>query len=198
LTYDEESHTVTVTYNAWEAAGYSLTGVVSVMFKDAQRVSGTVAYVNLIDFSIADQRVKGEATITYRGATESGNDRYSYTLLDGAQIHETGSSHSVLISCRIAGGDYERVAGGETWALTDDDIWKYSGTMTGRLGKDQKLAYTNTVLTSYMGEDGSFLFSTYCPIAARGIAQIKVAGRPDILFGCNCSDIEYITVTHIK
>ena len=209
FTYNEETNSVSIEYNAWVSTSFPnllLIGNIYVTFeKNVYRNNGAVANVRLNGFSINGQMVAGESKITSQKGEKSEYDYYSYVLLKGAAIHEKGNSMPVLISGESRDGRYIRTAGVATLAQEDDDVWTYSGTMEGRLGKDQSLTYTNSVLSSitYTDEDGekqdgTVRFTADCNFAKKGIAQIKIPGRPDITYQYSCSGVDYVTVTHVK
>ena len=198
-TYNASTNDVTINYNAWVANNLLLAGTLRVNFPiDSYRSDGKVAKVFLTNFSINGQDIKGEPSFKYK---KSEKDQYIYDFIDGA-IHELGVSMPVLISGRIDSGQYERIEGGETLSQ-DDDVWAYSGTMTGMLHDDPKLTYTNKVLTTFVDENGEngiihFTMNSSCKTAKKGVAQITIPGRrPDIIYGYFCSRVDFITVEHI-
>ena len=203
LTYDENTDMVTVEYNAWVSANLLLVGNIYVKFeKDVYRtVNNATATVTLGDFSINGQMVTGGSKITYQKVENSETDRYNYALLNGVAIYEQGNSMPILISATMNNGRYERIEGYET-LTQDDDIWTFSGTMTGKLGKDQILSYTNTIQTAYQGNDGEKIdgtvrFTPQCDFAEKGISEVKITGRPDIIYEYACKEVFYFTVTHV-
>ena len=194
LTYDDETNTVTVEYHAWVSSKFLLNGNMYVTLKqDSYRVHGEIATVTLSDFSINGQMVTGESRITYQKVENSDNDRYNYVHPRPANIHEMGISMPVLISGTIANGRYERIAGGET-LTQDDDAWTYTGRMTGSLGNNLSLKYTNEILS---GEDGTVHFTTECNFAEQGISKITIPGRSDITCYYSCDGVDYDTVSHV-
>lgn len=197
LTYNADTDTVTVKYNEWKTGGHLLSGTMYITFlKDAYRVGDAKADVKLDDFSINGQTVTGESRITYKKVNNSQTDHFSYTLLDGAAIREKGTSMPVIITGIISNGQYNRIEGGETLEQ-EDDIWEYSGRMTGTLGKALSMKYANEVQSSFQGENGTVHFTTDCKFAEQGIAKITIARRPDIFYGYYCSGVYYETVTHV-
>ena len=204
MTYSKTLKKVTIEYNAWKSGGHLLIGKIHVEFSEkSYRTKDQVANVMLTDFSINGQNVVGQSSIRYNKVENSDNDHYTYTLKEGAAIHEVGSSKPVLISGAIASGQYERIEGNEK-LTQDDDVWVYSGEMKGMLREDQNLKYTNTVISKYMGEDGNekdgrIYFTMDCVTAQQGVSQIKVSGRPDtdIIYGYLCSDIDYLSVEKV-
>ena len=205
----KDTITVIIDYQGWMVAGLSLDGAISIDFKKDhyREVNGAIADISLIDFSINGQRITGESRITYQKVENSETDRYSLTLLSGSAIYENGNPKSMIISATISGGRYERTAGNETFT-PDDDEWSYTGTMTGALGKDQKIRYTNTIMPTFTytidygdekeTKNGTVYYSTECTVAKHGIAQIKIAGQPDITYIYRCSRVDYETVTHVQ
>ena len=209
LTYDQSAKMATIEYSSWETNYQNLYGAVRVRFEvDSYRRDGKVANVYLDDLTINGQRVAGEAAIKFIKKLEDkdkeveARDTYTFTLLEGAVIHEYGYSMPVLISCTITnGGQYERIAGNETLEQGDDE-WVYSGVMTGMLRNDPNLKYTNTVLTTYKdskGEirDGRIYFTNDCVTAKQGASEIKIAKRPDIIFWYDCKGCFFGTLEHI-
>ena len=201
LTYNEDTKTVTIDYNAWLSDNLLLVGTISVKFDiNSYRIDKQTASTYLTAFSINAHNIVGESKIQYRKVESSDNDHYTYTLLDGA-IHEEGSSKPILISGAVTNGQYERKEGSETF-LQDDDVWAYSGAMTGTLRNDPNLKYTNTVLTTYATvsgeeENGTVHYAFSCTTALSGVSQIKASGRPDIIFGYYCSGIDFLSVTRV-
>ena len=211
FSYDNEKNIVTIEYNAWVSTSFPnllLAGNIFVSFdKLKYRVNGAAATVRLNGFTINGQMVTGESKITYQKVENSEYDHYNYThvVVGGVapSIHEKGISMPVLISGAISNARYIRTAGSKTKAKEEEDIWTYSGTMTGKLGKGQSLNYTNAILSSYIDEDGkaidgTVLFTAKCDFAEKGVAQIKIPGRPDITYSYNCSGADYVTITHVK
>ena len=199
LNYIESTNTVIVEYNAWVTNYLFLMGRMTVKLnKDSYRKNGTSATVLLTGFSINGQDVVGESSIKFTGSGEK--DQYSFTLLDGAAIRECGNSMPVLISSTISNGQYELIEGKETFSQ-DDDVWVYSGIMKGQLRNDPNLKYTNTVSTTYTvnGEnrDGKVHYHMDCTTARKGISQIKILGRSEIVFGYDCSECYFLSVTHV-
>jgi len=209
LTYDQSTKMATIEYSSWETNFLNLYGTVRVRLEvNSYRREGKVANVFLDDLSINGQRVAGQAAIKFLKKVEDkdkeveAKDTYSFTLLEGAVIHEYGHSMPVLISCTISnGGQYERITGNKTLGKSDD-VWVYSGVMTGMLRNDPNLKYTNTVLTTYednKGEkiDGRIYFTNDCITAKKGTSEIKIAKRPNIVFWYNCKECIFGSVTHI-
>ena len=198
LTYNADTDTVTVKYNEWPSGGHLLSGTMYVTFiKNAYcTVDGAKADIKLNDFSINGQMVTADSRITYKKVNNSKTDHFTYTLLDGAAIREKGTSMPVIITGTISNGQYNRIEGGET-LTQEDDVWEYSGRMTGTLGKGLSMKYTNEVQSSFQGENGTVHFTTDCKFAEQGIAKITITGRPDIFYGYYCSGVYYETVTHV-
>lgn len=197
LTYKEDNKTVAIEYNTWTSGGHFLVGNMYVTFdKNVYRVDGVKADVKLSDFSINGQAVTGESRITYKKVNNSDNDHYTFTLLDGSAIRERGISMPVLITGIISNGQYERLEGGKTFTQKDD-VWKYSGKMTGTLGKGLSLKYTNEIQSLIDGEDRTVRFTTECDFAKQGVSKITITGRPDILYEYGCYVVNYFTVTHV-
>jgi len=188
LTYEEKE--VTIEYHSWITNNYLLFGTVTVRFdKDVYRTVGKVANIYLKGFSINGQNVVGESTLRY--GKEKDNDIYTYSLLEGSAIHELGSSKPVLISGSIRNGRYERIEGNETLEQ-DDDVWTFSGVMTGMLRETPSMKYTNTVLTTYyLGDeemDGTVYYSMNCKFARQGASEIKISERSNIFYLYLCSE----------
>ena len=203
--YDKETKTVSISYNAWVSDDLLLIGFISVKFgENTYRMKDQIADVLLTDFSINGQNVAGDFSIKYRVVENSANDHYTYSKrFDAAAIHEQGSS-TVLISGAITNGQYERTEGGDT-LLQDDDVWAYSGVMTGILRNDPNLQYTNTVLTTYTTVNGKvengtiiYKFGLDCTTAFAGVAQIKITGYSDIIYGYDCTKNYFVSTTHIE
>jgi len=196
----ESEKTVTVDYYAWVTNQFLLEGTITVKFGiDSYRTVGSTASVYLTDFSINQQFVEASSTIKFN-KTVDGKDTYTYTLRDGAAIHEQGySAMPVLITCAIGNGQYERIEGNET--LTQkDDVWVYSGVMTGMLRNDPNLKYTNTIVDSYSDngdvKDRRVYYSMDCKFAEQGLSQITFLKRPLIVFEYGCNGYNFFTVTH--
>jgi len=202
---EKANDSVAIEYNDYVLKNYlSLTGKIIVTFDNdsSYRKISKKASILLDDFSINGQSVIGEATITYRKTATIPNDQYTYTLLNGANIREAGTS-AILISCVIANGQYERIKENNNPDGDDDDdnIWVYTGDMTGTLLNDPNLKYTNTVpASSYTlnGEtkDGKIRFTKDCSIASEGLSLIKIAKRPDILYFYNCEELYFESTEH--
>ena len=199
---EKTNDTVTIEYNDLVLKNHlSLTGTIIVSFDNdsSYRKNQKKANLLLSDFSINGQKVVGEASITYRVTTNNPNDQYVYTLLNGSAIHETGTS-AMLISCVISNGQYERIEGNETTAQNDDDVWAFSGAMTGMLHDDPNLKYTNTVTPTLLvnGEniDAKVYYNANCITASQGNSQIKIAKRPDIIYAYGCSELYFESTTH--
>ncbi len=206
ITYDKSAKTVTIEYNAWVVANQLLIGTIYfTVVENAYRpqTTGIIASitVDLTDFSINQQSVTGSSKIQYVYKVDSKNDHYTYTLYKGAAIYKAGVNMPVIITGEISEGQYERTKGSATYTQKDDE-WAYSGAMTGMLHDDPNLKYTNTVLTSYTvdGEkmDGTVYFTLNCTTAKQGVSQIKISGRPDIIYGYECSGIYYESVTNVN
>ena len=197
----ESEKTVTVDYYAWVTNQFLLEGTITVKFGiDSYRTVGSTASVYLTDFSINQQFVEASSTIKFN-KTVDGKDTYTYTLRDGAAIHEQGySAMPVLITCAIGNGQYERIEGNET-LTQEDDVWVYSGVMTGMLRNDPNLKYTNTVRPPYTDNsvniDERVYYTTDCITAKQGVSQIKIAKRPDIVFWYECNRCFFGSVEHM-
>ena len=199
---EKANDSVAIEYNDWVLNNHlSLSGTIIVTFSNdsSYRKDRKTASVLLSDFSINRQSVVGEATITYRKTTTNPNDQYVYTLLNGSFIREAGTS-AMLISCVIANGQYERIEGNETLAQNDDDVWAFSGVMTGMLHDDPNLKYTNTVTATLsvngVNEDVRVYYTMDCRTAYQGLSQIRIAKRPDIIFEYGCSKLYFESTTH--
>ena len=202
LTYDGNAEIVTIEYNAWETNHLFLWGTITVSFNvDSYRREGKIAHVLLTDFAINQQYVEGQVSIKFNKRTGD-NDNYTFTLLEGAAIHEYGHAMPVLISCTISNGQYERTEGNKT-LIQDDDVWVYTGVMTGMLHNDPNLKYTNTVNTTSPYEengvrkDGKIYYSMNCMFAEQGLSQITIPKRPTIVYLYGCSGYFFESVTHI-
>lgn len=211
----ETKDSVFIEYHDWKPNHVTLTGRIIVVFDNdsSYRKDGKTANVILSGFSINGQNVAGESTMRYRKAANN-NDQYTYTLLNGSAICEKGNSMPVLISCAIANAQYERVKGSKPLESEEDDdegeeddeddVWAFSGTMSGMLHNDPNLKYTNTVTaTPYMLNDetknGRVHFTKDCRTASEGISQVRISGRPDIVYIYVCSYIYFESTTlHLK
>jgi len=199
-TEDENKNTVIVEYEEWKTNHLSLAGRIRVVFSNdsSYRKNGMVANVYLEGFSINGQDVVGESTIKFTGNSE--RDLYTFSLLNGAAIYMKENSKTALISCAINNGQYERIEGRETFSQ-DDDLWVYTGSMTGQLRNDPGLKYSNTVSATYteggVSKDGKVYFDMICTTAQKGRALIKIQGRSDILIDYYCSVCDFQTVTHV-
>ena len=205
LTYlhgSKNKDSVAIEYHDWELKHHlSLTGKIIVTFDNdsSYRKDSKTAGILLSEFSINGQTVVGEAAIRYRKTTTNPNDQYVFTLLNGSAIRETGNA--MLISCIISNGQYERIEGNETIAQDDDDVWAFSGVMTGTLHDDPNLKYTNTMsATPYMlnneTKDGKLRYRMDCSTASEGSSLIKIAKRPDIIYFYGCSELYFESTTH--
>ena len=196
-TYIYDANDVTIEYKAWATSHLLLTGTIRVGFKiDSYRIDKSIANIYLIDFSIDGHDVMGEPAIQ-----RISDNNYSFDI--DCTIHEQGVNKPVLITGKIENGQYERIEGGETLLLQDDDVWAYSGTMTGMLHNDPKLVYTNTKFpyTDENGEeqDGTILFTMNpaCKTAQKGASLITIKERPDIAFAYFCTVVDFFSVEHI-
>jgi hypothetical protein len=199
ITYDDASGKVTVTYSSWLEANQSLIGTIYFnVAKNAYQPQSadipSVITVHLIDFSINQQSVTGSCRIQYSYVADSESDHYACTFLDGSAIYEAGANMPVIITGATSNGKYERIKGGQTYTQKDDE-WTYSSTVTGMLYDDPNMKYTNTVLPGYIvnGEErsGALLFAPNCTVARQGASQIKIMGRPDIVYFYECSGVYY-------
>ena len=196
-TYNVATNDVTINYNAWPSNNLLLVGTLRVGFRvDSYRIDGSVANVYLSEFSIDGNDIRGVPSIK-----RSSDNKYTYNFIDGA-VYERGVNMPVLITGKIENGQYERIEGGDTFTQ-DDDVWAYSGTMTGMLHDNPKLNYTNKVLTSYIFENGDngvihFTMDKNCLTAKKGVSEITIKDRPDITFGYFCTDIKFISVEHVR
>lgn len=206
ITYDAITKTVTIEYNAWVAANQLLIGtiyftVVENVYRPQNTAITATITVNLTNFSINQQSVTGSCKMDYKYLTDNKNDHYNYTLFKGSSIYKAGVNMPVIITGEVSNGQYERSKGSTTYSQKDDE-WAYSSTMTGMLHDDTNLKYTNTILTSYTvdGEEknGTVYFTPTCKTAKQGVSQIKIPGRPDIVYGYECSDIYYLSVTNVN
>jgi len=198
----EKTLNVDVQYDAWLTHHLRLTGTISLTIDTCSyRTDAKEAKVKLSDFSINGQAIVGESSIKYRKVANNTNDHYTFTLFDGTVIYEAGVSMPVLITSTISNGQYERIKGSETWKH-DDDVWAFSGVMTGMLHDDPNLKFTNTVTQTQLinGEsaDTRVYYSMDCKFGSNGLSQIKIAKRPDIYFGYGCTELYFETVTQIK
>lgn len=199
---EKANDSVAIEYNDWVLKNHlSLSGTIIVTFSNdsSYRKDRKTASILLSDFSINGQSVVGEATISYRKTATNPNDQYVYTLFNGSSIRETGTS-AMLISCVIANGQYERIEGNDTMAQNDDDVWAFSGVMTGSLHDDPNLKYTNTVTATLtingVNEDVRIYYTMDCVTAFQGISQIKIAKRADIIYAYGCSELYFESTTH--
>jgi len=200
--FDENTtpKSVTVTFNPWVTNDLLLTGSIKVELPELfYRRADMKANIKLPDFAINGQDVVGTSELQYLTKGEDENDQYSFKLLNGSAIHEEGYNVSVLISASIANGRYERIAGGET-LKQNDDVWKYTGTMTGILREIPQLTYTNALLSEYYLNDiryeGALIFTMTCTIASQGGSNIAISERSDIQFVHDCSGILFENVKH--
>ena len=198
--YNAVTNDVTINYNAWVTNNLLLAGTIRVGFQtNSYRIPDKVANVYLTDFSINGQTIMGEPSIKYKKSGD--NDQYTYTFTDGV-IRKKGISMPVLISGNITDGQYERIEGGETLLSQGDDVWAYYGTMKGLLHEDPKLNYTNKVLNTYIDENGEngiihFTMDANCKTASKGVSQITIPERPDIVYGYFCRSVDFISVTNV-
>ncbi len=201
ISYNSDTNTVTVEYNAWVSGRMQLGGKVYIKVPNRYKENGSTAAVTLESFSIQAQRVTGAATLTYSKVEGSETDHYQYKLTNGAIYHQDETQLQVLITANIQNGAYERTAGGNT-VDQKNDLWAYTGTMTGLLYEDPNMSYTNNVLTSYVDgsgatQNGTVYYSLGCLTAKEGVAQIKTSGRSDITYQYDCSEYFYVSVTKI-
>ena len=194
-TINNNAHNVTVTYSTWTSGHLTLMGKITVIFgKDSYRRDAMVANIYFTDISINWQSVVGEASMKYISGE---NDRYSFTLIEGAKIFEEGHGKPELISATINNGQYERLS-----KESDGDLWAYAGEMKGQLRNDPSLSYTNTVAATLTVNnetvDGRVYYNMACKTARQGISRIKIEGRPDVYFEYFCSEYGLLSVTHIE
>ena len=202
MAYNDSTDIVTIEYRAWPTNHLLLSGCIKLRFDTCSyRIDGKLANVYLSDFSINGQSVVGESSIRYRKVANNTNDNYTFILLDGTAIHKQGRSMPVLISSTMANGQYERIKGNETFSQ-DDDIWAFSGVMTGMLHNDPNLKYTNTVIPTVTingeNEDIRIYYSMNCKFAQKGFSHITFPKRPDINFLYNCSEYIFDSVTRVQ
>ena len=200
IVYDGEKN-VSITYNAWMSGHVQLGGTINVTLPDkVYRADGKSAKVTLESFSINAQRITGSATITFNVSTVTSNDHYKYSLTSGAIYDKNEDKRLILITSDIKDGLYERIDGGVT-VKQDDDIWAYTGTMTGLLFEDPNLRYTNTVLAKEkytVGNetlDGIVHFSMTEKTAIKGLSNISISGQSDIIYAYFGSGYDFITIT---
>jgi hypothetical protein len=198
-TYGE--NTVTVDFSGYTFGSLELNGSMEVEFDTCSfRKDREIADVYLTGFSINGQDVVGEATIQFSAVENSVTDHYTYSLLEGSTIYEAGSEMPALITGSISNGSYERIEGNETVLEMDDDVWVFSGSMTGTLSNQMR--YTYNVVPSYVvngvTEDGRVFFVPNCNTAASGMVQISIPGGPEIGFGYDCSQVVFISLTKVK
>ena len=202
LDYNESTGIATIEYCAWSTNHLLLSGNIKLIFDTCSyRSDGKLANIYFSDFSINGQSVVGESSIKYRKVANNANDNYTFTLLDGTAIHKQGRSMPVLISSTVANGQYERIQGNETFSQ-DDDVWAFSGVMTGMLHNDPNLKYTNTVIPAATingeSQDIRIYYSMNCRFAQKGFSQITFPKRPDINFVYNCSEYIFDSVTRVQ
>jgi hypothetical protein len=173
-----------------------LNGTVNIDINDSNtyRIDESTATISLSGFSIAGQNIGGGSfsTIKYnrKEDDENENDRYIYTLTN-MSIYGKDAGKSVLINCTISNGAYERVGGGGTLSM-DDDEWIYIGTMSGMMLDDPKLKYTNRVTSSVY-------FTMGCKTARSGRSQVSIPGRKyDVVHDYDCSSIKHDSAPVIK
>jgi hypothetical protein len=185
--YDESEKSVTITYNSWTTNNLLFSGDIEVKFDSlSYRIQTKAADVFLTDFYINNQNVKGDFRMLYTSGENDENDKYTYTLFNGAAINEAGRGRrtAVLTTAAISGAQYERIEGGETHTQ-DDDIWEYkSGNMTGMLRGDSKYRYTNKIVEPVY-------YVMNCLTAGAGISQIEITGRPVIFYGYYCDEVYF-------
>ncbi|MDR1153164.1 MAG: hypothetical protein LBL04_00505 [Bacteroidales bacterium] len=205
ITYTESTKNVTIEYNAWVTAKQLLAGTIYFtvekdVYRPADAAITASITVNLTNFSINQQSVTGSFKMQYVTKADSETDHYAYTLFEGSAIYEAGVRMPVIIAGAVSSGQYERTKGSATYA--QDDEWAYSGAMRGMLHDDPNLKYTNTVLTSYTVNDtkmdGTVYYTMNCITAKQGVSQIKISGRPDIIYGYECSGIYFESVTDVR
>jgi hypothetical protein len=201
--FDEKNDVVSINYNAWPTNNLSLAGTIRVTFeKISYRVDGKVATITLSNFSIHGQDIRGIFRITYsRKEANTGNDMYSFQLIDSPTIHEAGYNKPVLIS-GSGSGNYVRIEGGDTFEQ-DDDVWTFTMTMKGKIRENPKLNYTNTVIASYRDEngvtqDGKIHFTMDCKTAKQGLSQIVIPGRDNIVYAYFCDLVDFISITDVN
>ena len=188
LTYDGEK--ATITYYAWVTAdNLLLVGTIIVDIAEySYRSTGKIASVLLQNFSIQGQDISGgnsKIQLKCQNVESNENDIYSFSNITNVAIHEEGYNKPVLISASISNGQYERIAGSDTFK-PDDDVWAYWGTMTGTIHEDPKLKYTNIV-----AKDNAINYNiANCEYGAQGEAKITIQGRSDIVCKYNCTGVE--------
>jgi len=190
--YDTANKDITITYRAWVTNKLLLVGTIRVRFEINSYLSdGMLANIFLPDFSINGHDVRGESSIR-----RSSDNKYVFNFVDGS-IHEQGVSMPVLITGNIDNGQYERIEGGDKFSQ-DDDVWAYSGTMTGMLHEEPKLTYTNKVIDENDATiSGTVYFTMNCKTIEKGVSLITIPERPDIIYGYYCSEVRFISVKHV-
>ena len=199
---NDKSKNIDIQYDAWLTQHFRLTGTIRLEVDTfSYRKNAKEARVRLNDFSINGQAVAGESVIKYRKMANKTNDSYTFTLLEGTVIYEAGVSMPVLISGIINNGQYERIEGSETW-VQEDDVWAFSGVMTGMMHENPNLKFTNTVNSTYTvnneTKDGRVYYSMKCNFGDNGLSHIKIPKRSDIIFGYGCSELYFETVTPVN
>ncbi len=208
ITYKETEggvKTATIEYSAWNTGNVQLMGniVVTLPDKGVYKQNGKTAAISLENnFSIQGQRVTGYATFKYNTTTNNPNDQYTYTFTDGI-IYDKDETQGrkILTTATIVNGPYERIEGGST-VYEGDDIWAYTGTLTGLLNNDPNMKYTNTVLVSYTTvnnekKSGIVHFSMNCQTAEDGVCTVVISGRPNIIYGYDCSGYDFLSITPV-
>ena len=199
-TFNDNDKDVTISYNAWVTNNLLLMGTIRVKFElNSYRVPDRAANVYLADFSINGHNISGEPLLKYRAGD---NDQYIYSLTAGL-IREKGISMPALISGSITDGRYERIEGGDDPLSQDDNLWAYYGVMKGMLHDDPNLNYTNTVLNSFIMENGEngivhFTMDANCKTAKKGVSRITIPGRPDIDMWYRCSEVDFESINNVR
>ena len=205
ITYDEDENSVTIEYQSWTSYNnLNLDGTIIVEFDTCSyRKSRETARVFLEDFFVEGQNIAGRASLQYKNVEEGENDQYTFNILDGTAIREK-DGNAVLLTALINGGNYERIAGGETLSH-DDDVWKYWGTMSGMLREKPNMKYTNTVVQTVnidgVSYDSAIYYELDCKTARHEYeypvySEIKIPGRDDIKYVYLCSQVLFLYETH--
>jgi hypothetical protein len=169
---------------------------------DSSYLKKDKATISLDSLFINKQKVEGFSTITHTLNEET--DQYSYILASGSIYSVDGED--ILITSAVSGGTLLRTAGSATIATPEDDVWTFTGTMTGKIRNSESLKYSNTVA---VGKDMSQnppvtvqippAFYYDCSKKARQGACILTVGGREIFYrydnDCE-SPIQVETVTH--
>ncbi|MDR2038389.1 MAG: hypothetical protein LBQ60_10750 [Bacteroidales bacterium] len=202
ITFKEPSEgkfVVDIEYNAWSLNDMTLMGTITIDLPDKEVYgqSGRTAVIKLTNrFSVNGQIVTGNMPITCRFVTEGETqiDRYDYKL-NTASIHSLEDDKKVIITCDVTNGSYTRIEGAETKADPKDDVWSFTGTMTGMLRDDANFTYSNTV----SGTEGeTLLFKSTCYKALQGVCKLTVKGKSDMhyTYGTECDSKILIETIH--